>query len=282
MQPTRLQRRLYHRQFVQRAFGAVTILVLMISAMIVLVPPSTASSGIIAVDQQAAIVAPSETPQASFPLTTLRIIPAVIVAADTFATTSDQTKQINAREASQPAERPHVIAFTDTTASATAVVAEHAPAPPVDVCSEWLREITGDNRRWDPKIVLMLIKRESNCEPSAVSRTGDWGLLQLNAACWAGTEYGELEEVQALPPDVRAVPDLLCAGAHGRPIEAQWCYRAKEEYLRTGDLPESPCDAWLEPAKNLEVAYTLWLVEGWSPWCFNEVSRKTQACRMVS
>lgn len=145
-------------------------------------------------------------------------------------------------------------------------------------CSIWLSEVSAADRDWDPQVVLLFMRRESNCNPNAVSITGDWGLLQLNAVCWAGESISRMETVTDLPDDVAPVR-LSCDGKPHRPLEAQWCYRAKETYFDTGSLPDSPCDHWLDPGVNIEIAYELWEDYGWKPWCFNESTNNSRACR---
>ena len=144
-------------------------------------------------------------------------------------------------------------------------------------CDRWLPLITDDEREWDPEAVVQFMWRESGCDPEAVSPTNDWGLLQLNATCWAGVGDDRLPDIDALPADVAAV-HLLCDGAGPRPLEAQWCYRDKES-----DEPmTSPCDEWLKPEVNVAVAYDLWQRSGWLPWCFNDSLLETKACRMAA
>ena len=137
---------------------------------------------------------------------------------------------------------------------------------------------TGD---WDPDIVLALIWRESLCNESAVSETNDWGLLQLNATCWAGKAIDGLPNVRTLPDSID-VTDLRCDGAALASPAAHWCFHAKEQAIRTGRRPDSPCDAWLDPATNIEAAYEIWQVQGWRPWCFDDFSRSTPACEAAA
>lgn len=144
-------------------------------------------------------------------------------------------------------------------------------------CREF-RTLIGSGRDWDVDVVLAMAWRESRCNARLVSITNDWGLLQLNATCWAGKAIDGLPEVRSLPPSVAPV-DLRCDGLTQSTPTAQWCYRAKEAAYDTGDLPSSPCDAWLDPTVNVAAAYELWQRYGWRPWCFNDEMRATPACR---
>ena len=144
-------------------------------------------------------------------------------------------------------------------------------------CQEF-RSLIADGRDWDADVVLAMAWRESRCDARLVSVTNDWGLLQLNATCWAGTAIDGLPDVRSLPSSV-APADIRCDGVTQSTTTAQWCYRAKEAKYDTGDLPSSPCDAWLDPSVNLETAYALWERFGWRPWCFSDEMRATYACR---
>lgn len=143
---------------------------------------------------------------------------------------------------------------------------------------ERFRSLVASGRDWDPEVVLALAWRESNCNERLVSPTNDWGLLQLNATCWAGQANDGLPDVRSLPDGIEPV-DLRCDGIHQSKPAAQWCYLAKEAAYDSGELPPSPCDAWLNPDVNIATAYELWLIQGWRPWCFNEVSRASAACQ---
>ena len=143
---------------------------------------------------------------------------------------------------------------------------------------EAFRSLIVDGKDWDVDVVLALAWRESRCNARLVSITNDWGLLQLNATCWAGKDIGGLPEVRVLPATVKPA-DLRCDGQTPSTPTAQWCYRAKEAAYDTGELPSSPCDAWLNPAVNVETAYALWERYGWQPWCFNDQMRATYACQ---
>ena len=144
-------------------------------------------------------------------------------------------------------------------------------------CQEF-RTLIADGRDWDVDVVLAMAWRESRCNAQLVSITNDWGLLQLNATCWAGKAIDGLPEVRRLPESVAPV-DLRCDGRTQSTPAAQWCYRAKEAAFDTGQLPSSPCDAWLDPTVNVTAAYELWERYGWRPWCFNDLLRATSACR---
>ena len=143
---------------------------------------------------------------------------------------------------------------------------------------ERFRSLVANGREWDPEVVLAIAWRESNCNERLVSPTNDWGLLQLNATCWAGQANDGLSDVPSLPEGIQPV-DLRCDGIHRSKPAAQWCYLAKEAVYDSGELPPSPCDAWLDPTVNVATAYELWLVQGWRPWCFNETSRASTACQ---
>lgn len=167
--------------------------------------------------------------------------------------------------------------------TATAV-SEPAHEPPPSLhdngqpeCREF-HSLIVDGKEWDLDVVLAMAWRESRCNARLVSVTNDWGLLQLNATCWAGTSIDGLPEVPSLPASV-APADLLCDGRTQSTLTAQWCYRAKEAAYDTGHRPASPCDAWLDPTVNLAAAYELWERYGWRPWCFNDQLRATPACR---
>lgn len=140
------------------------------------------------------------------------------------------------------------------------------------------RTLIADGKDWDTDVALAMAWRESRCNARLVSITNDWGLLQLNATCWAGKAIDGLPDVRSLPASI-APADLLCDGRTQSTVTAQWCYRAKEVRYDTGSLPSSPCDAWLDPAVNVETAYALWERYGWRPWCFSEQMRSTYACR---
>ncbi|WP_419931893.1 hypothetical protein [Candidatus Poriferisodalis sp.] len=135
-----------------------------------------------------------------------------------------------------------------------------------------------DGKSWNADVVLAMAWRESRCNARLVSITNDWGLLQLNATCWAGKAIDGLPDVHSLPASVAPV-DLRCDGRTQSTTTAQWCYRAKEARYDTGSLPASPCDAWLDPAINVETAYALWERYGWRPWCFSDEMRATYACQ---
>ena len=154
-----------------------------------------------------------------------------------------------------------------------------APGVPIE-CDRY-RPLVADIGDWDPDVVLALIWRESFCNERAVSQTNDWGLLQLNATCWAGKGIDGLPRIRRLPEGIDP-PDLQCDGATDATPTAQWCYYAKEEAIETGRRPPSPCDAWLEPATNLETAYEIWRISGWQPWCFNAISKATHACQAAA
>ncbi len=153
------------------------------------------------------------------------------------------------------------------------------PGTPLE-CDRF-RPLVKDIGEWDPDIVLAFVWRESLCNESAVSETNDWGLLQLNATCWAGKGIDGLPNVRTLPDGID-VNDLRCDGTTLASPAAQWCFHAKEQALRTGRRPESPCDAWLDPATNIETAYEIWRVGGWRPWCFDDTSRSTPACEAAA
>ena len=144
-------------------------------------------------------------------------------------------------------------------------------------CQEF-RSLIEDGKDWDVHVVLAMAWRESRCNARLVSITNDWGLLQLNATCWAGMAIDGLPVVRSLPSSIAPV-DLRCDGRTQSTPTAQWCYRAKEAAYDTGHRPSSPCDAWLDPAVNVTAAYELWERYGWRPWCFNDQMRATYACR---
>ena len=154
------------------------------------------------------------------------------------------------------------------------------PGTPLE-CDRF-RSLVTDTGEWDPDIVLAIVWRESLCNESAVSNTNDWGLLQLNATCWAGKGNDGLPNIRTLPESID-VTDLHCDGATLASPAAQWCFHAKEQALHTGGRrPDSPCDAWLDPATNIETAYEIWRVQGWRPWCFDDLSRSTPACEAAA
>ncbi len=140
------------------------------------------------------------------------------------------------------------------------------------------RSLIIDGKDWDADVVLAMAWRESRCNARLVSTTNDWGLLQLNATCWAGKSIDGLPDVRSLPASVAPV-DLRCDGRTQSTTAAQWCYRAKEARYDTGSLPASPCDGWLDPAINVDTAYALWERYGWRPWCFSDQMRATYACQ---
>lgn len=145
-------------------------------------------------------------------------------------------------------------------------------------CGRWLPLIE-QHRGWEPADVMRFMWRESRCAPFVVSPTNDWGLLQLNATCWAGDELGGLPVTEDLPSGMRPAV-LRCDGSGpAEPLTTQWCFRAKQTLHSTGLRPDSPCDAWLDPGKNIEVAYRLWQRLGWAPWCFSAESHASFACR---
>ena len=154
-------------------------------------------------------------------------------------------------------------------------------APGVPLACDRYRTQVQDAGDWDPDVVLALVWRESLCNERAVSATNDWGLLQLNATCWAGKGIDGLSPVRDMPDKFSAI-ELQCDGITSATPAAQWCFHAKEEARRTGRRPASPCDAWLDPNTNLRAAYEIWRVRGWQPWCFDEASQSTPACRAAS
>jgi hypothetical protein len=154
-------------------------------------------------------------------------------------------------------------------------------APGVSLACDRYRSQVQDVGDWDPDVVLALMWRESRCTEHLVSVTNDWGLLQLNATCWAGKGIDRLPYVARLPDDITA-PELRCDGITTATPAAQWCFSAKEQGRRTGRRPSSPCDAWLQPETNLRVAYDMWLVRGWQPWCFDDRSRASPACEAAA
>ena len=178
-------------------------------------------------------------------------------------------------------EHPNVLAEPSQTETD---VVEPVHALPLELpeggqaeCQEF-RTLIGNGRDWNVDVVLAMAWRESRCNAQLVSITNDWGLLQLNATCWAGTAIDGLPEIHSLPDSV-APANLRCDGRTLSTPAAQWCYRAKEAAYDTGDLPSSPCDAWLDPTVNVTAAYELWERYGWRPWCFNDEMRATPACR---
>lgn len=154
-------------------------------------------------------------------------------------------------------------------------------APGVSLACDRYRSQVQDVGEWDPDIVLALMWRESRCTEHLVSVTNDWGLLQLNATCWAGKGIDRLPHVARLPDGVTA-PELRCDGATTATPAAQWCFLAKEQGRRTGYRPPSPCDPWLQAETNLQVAHDMWLIRGWQPWCFDDRSRATPACEAAA
>lgn len=178
-------------------------------------------------------------------------------------------------------EHPNVLAEPSQTAS---VAVEPVHTLPFELpdggqarCQEF-RALVGHGRNWNVDVVLAMAWRESRCDAQLVSITNDWGLLQLNATCWAGKGIDGLPDIENLPESVKPA-DLKCDGLTDSTPTAQWCYRAKEAAYATGELPSSPCDAWLDPAINVATAYELWERYGWRPWCFNDQMRATPACR---
>ena len=178
-------------------------------------------------------------------------------------------------------EHPNLPASPLATADALIEPKQHfrrtvAPGVPL-ACDRYRSQVqaVGD---WDPDVVLALIWRESLCNEQALSPTNDWGLLQLNATCWAGKGIDDVPTVRQLPDGIEPA-GLRCDGVTEATMAAEWCYHAKEQLHRTGRRPDSPCDAWLDPATNLRAAYEMWRVQGWQPWCFGELSRSTPACR---
>ena len=154
-------------------------------------------------------------------------------------------------------------------------------APGVSLACDRYRSQVQDVGDWDPDVVLALMWRESRCTEHLVSVTNDWGLLQLNATCWAGKGIDRLPNVTRLPDGVTA-PELRCDGATTATPAAQWCFIAKEQGRHTGHRPPSPCDAWLTSETNLQVAHDMWLIRGWQPWCFNDRIRATPACEAAA
>ena len=174
---------------------------------------------------------------------------------------------------------PPILGFAEEPAAAVMYDTSHMN-PRELACSRWAALIS-DGKEWDSEVVVALMWRESRCSPFAVSPTNDWGLLQINATCWAGSELGGLPQATELPPGVRAVV-LRCDEGVPEGVTAQWCYRAKASLMDNGTRPASPCDLWLDPQFNIDVAYRLWLAHEWRPWCFNEASRSSHACDMAS
>lgn len=154
-------------------------------------------------------------------------------------------------------------------------------APGVPLACDRYRSQVQDVGEWDPDVVLALIWRESLCRERAISHTNDWGLLQLNATCWAGKGIDRLPRVRHLPDDIASI-ELQCDGTTEATPAAKWCFHAKEQALRTGRRPASPCDGWLDPLTNLQAAFEIWRVRGWQPWCFDDASRSTPACQAAS
>lgn len=149
--------------------------------------------------------------------------------------------------------------------------------PGTPIACDRFRELIRNTGTWDPDIVLAFIWRESLCNERAVSSTNDWGLLQINATCWAGKGRDGLRRVRHLPPEIGAI-DLRCDGATQSTPAAKLCFHAKEQFSQTGQRPKSPCDDWLDPAVNLRAAYEIWSLRGWQPWCFDDISQDTAAC----
>ncbi len=154
-------------------------------------------------------------------------------------------------------------------------------APDVSMACDRYRSQVQRIGDWDPDVVLALMWRESRCSEHLVSVTNDWGLLQLNATCWAGQGIDRLPHVARLPDDI-TVPELRCDGITQATPAAQWCFYAKEQGRRTGRRPSSPCDLWLQPQTNIQVAYDMWLISGWQPWCFDDRSRASPACKAAA
>lgn len=154
-------------------------------------------------------------------------------------------------------------------------------APGVSLACDRYRSQVQKAGDWDPDVVLALMWRESRCTEHLVSVTNDWGLLQLNATCWAGKGIDRLPDIGRLPDNITA-PELRCDGITTATPAAQWCFHAKEEGRRTGRRPSSPCDPWLQPDTNLQVAYDMWLIRGWQPWCFDDRSRASPACEAAA
>lgn len=143
------------------------------------------------------------------------------------------------------------------------------------------RSLVSETGEWDPDVVLAFVWRESLCRESALSSTNDWGLMQINATCWAGKGNDGLPSVRSLPDEIESI-DLQCDGTSQATSTAKWCFFAKEEAVRTGRRPNSPCDAWLEPETNIAAAYEIWRIQGWQAWCFDTVSQATPACKAVA
>lgn len=153
--------------------------------------------------------------------------------------------------------------------------------PGVPLQCDRFRSLVRQIGDWDPDVVLAFVWRESLCRESALSSTNDWGLMQINATCWAGKGNDGLPSARNLPDEIESI-DLQCDGISQATSTAKWCFFAKEEAVRTGRRPNSPCDAWLEPETNIEAAYEIWRIQGWQAWCFDTVSRATPACKAVA
>ena len=93
-----------------------------------------------------------------------------------------------------------------------------APGVPL-ACDRYRTQIqsTGD---WDPDVVVALIWRESLCNERAVSKTNDWGLLQINATCWAGKGIDGVPSVRQLPDSI-APTGLQCDGVTDATMAAE-------------------------------------------------------------
>ncbi len=166
------------------------------------------------------------------------------------------------------------------TATAFLDLAEIAPNDSWAECWKF-RELVTDGKDWDPEIALAMAWRESRCSPRLISPTNDWGLMQINATCWAGTSGDRLPDVDALPESI-APFELLCDDKTQSTPAAKWCHVVKEALYEEGDRQPSPCDRWLDPTVNVEVAYLLWQRAGWQPWCFNDFMRSTKACQAAA
>ena len=154
-------------------------------------------------------------------------------------------------------------------------------APGTPLACDRFRPLVRNAGEWDPDVVLAFVWRESQCDEGVVSPTNDWGLMQINATCWAGRGNFGLLRIQRMPEAVKTL-DLHCDGTSSATETAKWCHYAKEDALQTGRRPSSPCDAWLDPETNLDTAYQIWSIRGWQPWCFHETSQSTPACQAAS
>ena len=150
--------------------------------------------------------------------------------------------------------------------------------PGTPLACDQFRPLVQQAGDWDPDVVLAFVWRESSCNERAVSATNDWGLMQLNATCWAGKGNFGLPWVRGLPSEIEDF-DLRCDDTAAATPAAKWCYHAKEEARHGKRRPASPCDAWLDPKTNLDTAYQIWSIKGWRPWCFDDTSRSTPACQ---